>query len=587
MIKYTMEKNNESRASTSANTDADKDPDAPESKSRRLMEKDDSGISVEKSGNSSEDDQRKSQASSEGNSAVPDLFPKMRSHSKTRNYRKSTHNTSDTSSDDGEEVPPVEEQDRPESPMLDYGDTLWPNLDDVLNSSSSSSMESPPRRNIKFSDTEENGDDDDEPTPAVLLKQKPKHKWSMVHEIINRQQGVSSHKLGPELMHARFYGSLHAVQRLELMYKLNNHNGCVNALNFNSSGTKLASTSDDLQVIVWDWVRGQQLFDFESGHSNNVFQAKFMPLCGDTHIVTCARDGQVRLAVLSTTGKCTATRRLAQHSQSAHKLAVQQDVPHVVLSAGEDSQILSIDLREPKANRLMYVKEGAKKIALYSISSNPLDYNEFVVGGRDQYVRIYDKRKISAGKPMKKFCPHHLLSGNHFTHVTCAVFNHDGSEVVASFNDDDIFLFDTRHSDGADFVHKYEGHRNSATVKGVNFFGPHSEFVVSGSDCGNVFFWDKHTESIVQWINADENGVVNCLEPHPHIPVIATSGLDYDVKIWVPSYEQEPAMAGLKSAVISNLKNREEELRGEHSSMDGQMLYLLWRQIRRTTEHDR
>lgn len=55
-----------------------------------------------------------------------------------------------------------------------------------------------------------------------------------------------------------------------------------------------------------------------------------------------------------------------------------------------------------------------------------------------------------------------------YTHVTCAVYNHDGSEVVATYNDDDIFLFDTRHSDGADYVHKYEGHRNSSTGKQAN-----------------------------------------------------------------------------------------------------------------------
>lgn len=73
-------------------------------------------------------------------------------------------------------------------------------------------------------------------------------------------------------MHARFYGSLHSVQRLELMYKLQEHRGCVNALSFNTSGTKLASGSDDLRVVIWDWARGQPLLDFESGHRNNVFQ---------------------------------------------------------------------------------------------------------------------------------------------------------------------------------------------------------------------------------------------------------------------------------------------------------------------------
>ena len=39
---------------------------------------------------------------------------------------------------------------------------------------------------------------------------------------------------------------------------------------------------------------------------------------------------------------------------------------------------------------------------------------------------------------------------------------------------------------------------------------------------------------------------VNCLEPHPQVPVLATSGLDSDIKIWVPSCEVEPTLNGLK-----------------------------------------
>lgn len=46
------------------------------------------------------------------------------------------------------------------------------------------------------------------------------------------------------------------------------------------------------------------------------------------------------------------------------------------------------------------------------------------------------------------------------------------------------------------------------SVKGVNFYGPKSEFVVSGSDCGNVFLWEKNTEQIVNYFAADEGGVV-------------------------------------------------------------------------------
>lgn len=36
-------------------------------------------------------------------------------------------------------------------------------------------------------------------------------------------------------------------------------------------------------------------------------------------------------------------------------------------------------------------------------------------------------------------------------------------EVMGSYNDEDIYLFDNTHSDGADYIHKYRGHRNNAT----------------------------------------------------------------------------------------------------------------------------
>ena len=46
-------------------------------------------------------------------------------------------------------------------------------------------------------------------------------------------------------------------------------------------------------------------------------------------------------------------------------------------------------------------------------------------------------------------------------------------------------------------------------MKGVNFFGPKSEYIVSGSDCGHVFLWEKSTEDIVQFLEGDEAGVVS------------------------------------------------------------------------------
>ena len=47
------------------------------------------------------------------------------------------------------------------------------------------------------------------------------------------------------------------------------------------------------------------------------------------------------------------------------------------------------------------------------------------------------------------------------------------------------------------------------SVKGVNFYGGKSEFIVSGSDCGNIFFWDKEKEGIIHMMSGDVHGVVS------------------------------------------------------------------------------
>jgi len=50
-------------------------------------------------------------------------------------------------------------------------------------------------------------------------------------------------------------------------------------------------------------------------------------------------------------------------------------------------------------------------VQLFSIHSNPFNSNEFCVGGRSHYVRVYDRRKVST--PLYKLCPDHLVRRFH------------------------------------------------------------------------------------------------------------------------------------------------------------------------------
>ncbi|CAK9820866.1 DDB1- and CUL4-associated factor 6 [Anthophora plagiata] len=83
---------------------------------------------------------------------------------------------------------------------------------------------------------------------------------------------------------------------------------------------------------------------------------------------------------------------------------------------------------------------------------------------------------------------------------------------------------------------KYMGHRNARTmIKEANFWG--NDFVMSGSDCGHVFVWEKDTARLCMLLEADQH-VVNCLQPHPYLPLLVTAGIDYDVKLWAPINEE-------------------------------------------------
>ncbi|NXP34239.1 WDTC1 protein, partial [Leiothrix lutea] len=104
-----------------------------------------------------------------------------------------------------------------------------------------------------------------------------------------------------------------------------------------------------------------------------------------------------------------------------------------------------------------------------------------------------------------------------------------------SISEDEMVLRERSY----DYKFRYCGHCNTTTdIKEANFFGSNAQYIVSGSDDGSFFIWEKETTNLVRVLQGDES-IVNCLQPHPSYCFLATSGIDPVVRLWNPRPESE------------------------------------------------
>uniref|UniRef100_A0A6S8J0R5 Uncharacterized protein n=2 Tax=Dunaliella tertiolecta TaxID=3047 RepID=A0A6S8J0R5_DUNTE len=422
--------------------------------------------------------------------------------------------------------------------------------------------------------------------------------WCALRE---KEHGVQARQLSQAC-------SKNLLGKLKKERELEGHRGCTNTVSFNEDGNVLLSGSDDLSIRFWSWQTGRELHKIHPGHRNNIFQAYALPHSNNNTIVSCAADGQVRVCNLATSGgvRSCHSMKVGSHAGRAHKLSLLPENPaSTFLSTGEDGVVMYFDLRAKCGPvQQLIVSEGRRRppVELNAVHANPARPWLFAVGGGDPYARIFDVRRMLASEstgtvpcPVTKLCPNHLrVKMSEPVHITCVRYNCFG-ELLATYNDEDIYLFSAAGSGGQqhpiasntqgghghnepkeeaeggdgdedcratgaqasssphagagsrggggggeghcstscqqggcqreDYVQqKFSGHRNSQTVKGVNFFGASDEYVISGSDCGHIFIWQKRDGELKKLLRGDA-WVVNCLEPHPWQPlVLATSG---------------------------------------------------------------
>lgn len=391
-----------------------------------------------------------------------------------------------------------------------------------------------------------------DPTPDSPY---PKPDWITVNELRSRKFGLASSKYPTKRSNMYWFeryasNSLWMIQRLKLEKQLKSHTGSVNCLDFNTAGNLICSGSDDLSVCIWDWQHrrpdSQLKAKIATGHAANVFQSQFCQ--DDQKIVTSSRDGNVRLLDIES----SQSELLLSSSGEIKRLAFTS--PQTLVTCGTNASVHLIDLRDSAPKKLFTVRSprNNRSCKLFSISSHPLDKHMIAVAGASPYVFLYDLRRITGHdishcdvEPKPIYCMGQAENSNHI--ITSTAFNSTGDKLLISYNDDDLYVCRT---DTCKVIHRYQGHRNKRTIKGCAWFG--DNFVMSGSDDGHIYGWDLDSEHIVCFLDGDE-GVVNCLNVHPNLPILASSGFEHDVKIWEPNSNIWPqTMKGIKPQICKN-----------------------------------
>ncbi|XP_034489626.1 DDB1- and CUL4-associated factor 6-like [Drosophila innubila] len=262
--------------------------------------------------------------------------------------------------------------------------------------------------------------------------------------------------------------SLDFVQRMNLLSTLNVHNGCVNTVNWNASGTLIVSGSDDNHLVITEAKSGRVAAKTKTLHKRHIFSARFMPFTNDQAVISCSGEGIVmhteflapyasgrsmEEALVDDTGRNT--NFFDCHAfGSTYDVQPLPDSPRTFLSCGEDGTVRCIDLRisssctDSVCEKHIFITAPC---AVTAMDVAPINHYNIAIGCSDSIVRLYDRRMLSDGTdqervtwPLKAYPIPMEYTRRHYR-PTCVKYSANESELLVSYSMEQLYLFDLLH----------------------------------------------------------------------------------------------------------------------------------------------
>ena len=350
-------------------------------------------------------------------------------------------------------------------------------------------------------------------------------------------------------------GGAWCIRNLAKAQHLERHTGCINTITWNEDGSKLASGSDDRSIVVWGGYPFEPIITVPTGHRNNVFCVTFIPNGEDSTFVTSAADGCVHLLNVDSGQRDVLFE--SESSSYCFKHVLDPANPcHTGLVTLSDGSVVRFDLRVKSGFEILNVRQDLSLRQLSmgrftsapsgtAIAFNPLRPSEFALGTSTQAVLLFDSRNLSY--PTSKVVPlfTHRSADHHYPGETEAVSGLEWdrrNRLIVNYCRQSVIELDTGYLSSGQFLvgeslaipRQWSGRVNHQTfLKEVALVGD-GQYVATGGDCGNLYIWERFGNQRLVVKKTADPYVLNCVAPHPFLPLLATSGIASVADVWGP-----------------------------------------------------
>ncbi|KAK9375931.1 WD40-repeat-containing domain protein [Lipomyces chichibuensis] len=288
---------------------------------------------------------------------------------------------------------------------------------------------------------------------------------------------------------------------------LTDHTGEVWFVAFSNDGTKLASASKDLSVIIWDVATFKSIRVFH-GHTDAVTSLAWSP--DDTTLITCGLDHTVKLWDVQEC-VCLLTVPFGQPVTSC-----------AWMQSGDEFLTGCLDIEKPIT---LWSIHGTTihqwtDFRVFDLALTP-DSKKIVAVCQDDKIRIYNRSdyKLTAEIQLQ-------------AKMTSVSISKDSKYALVNISAKEVHLWDI---DKIQLARKCVGQQQSEFIIRSCFGGMADNFIVSGSEDASIYVWKKDDASLIEVLSGHTKGVNSVAWNPKNKYMFASASDDNTIRIWTNS----------------------------------------------------